>query len=64
MVKSVLANQPGAATDIVLLNAGAAIYAASLTPTLASGINKAREVIVNGSARAKLDALVTYSNSI
>ena len=62
MVKSVLDNQAGAALDIVLLNAGAAIYAANITDSLASGIEKARQVIANGTARAKLDALIAYSN--
>jgi anthranilate phosphoribosyltransferase len=62
MVKSVLDNQAGAALDIVLLNAGAAIYAANITDSLASGIEKARQVIANGGARAKLDALIAYSN--
>ena len=61
MVKSVLDNQAGAALDIVLLNAGAAIYAANITDSLASGIEKARQVIANGEARAKLDALIAYS---
>ena len=61
MVKSVLDNQAGAALDIVLLNAGAAIYAANITDSLASGIEKARQVIANGDARAKLDALIAYS---
>ena len=61
MVKSVLDNQPGAARDIVQLNAGAAIYAANITDSLAAGIEKAGQVIASGSARAKLDALIAYS---
>lgn len=61
MIKSVLNNQPGAALDIVLLNAGAGIYAANLVVTLADGINKARELIASGEARAKLATLVAYS---
>jgi anthranilate phosphoribosyltransferase len=61
MVKSVLDNQAGAARDIVLLNAGAAIYAANITDSLASGIDKARQVIASGSARVKFDALIAYS---
>lgn len=64
MIKSVLNNQPGAALDIVLLNAGAAIYAANLTHTLAKGIETARQVIASGAARAKLDALVQYSKKL
>lgn len=63
MVKSVLDNQPGAATDIVFLNAGAAIYAANITDSLTQGIETARQVIANGAARAKLDALIAYSNA-
>ena len=61
MVKSVLDNQDSAAKDIVLLNAGAAIYAANLTDTLAAGIEKARHVIASGEAKAKLDAQNAYS---
>lgn len=63
IISAVLTNQPSAATDIVLLNAGAAIYAADLTPTLAEGVVKAREVIANGAARAKFDALIAYSKN-
>jgi anthranilate phosphoribosyltransferase len=61
MVKSVLDNQAGPARDIVQLNAGAAIYAANITDTLAAGIEKAGQVIASGEARAKLDALIAYS---
>jgi anthranilate phosphoribosyltransferase len=61
MVKSVLTNQTGPALDIVCLNAGVAIYAADITDSLATGIAKAQEVIANGSAIVKLDALVAYS---
>lgn len=64
MVKSALDNQPGAARDIVLLNAGAAIYAANITGSLADGIEKARQVLTSGAALAKLDALITYSKKL
>lgn len=62
MVKSVLENEPGPARDIVVLNAGAAIYAADITDTLADGMDKARQVLASGAAKAKLDALIAYSN--
>lgn len=62
MVKAVLNNQAGAARDIVVLNSGAAIYAANLTPTLEAGIEKAQQMIENGAARDKFEALITYSN--
>jgi len=61
IVLSVLDNTAGAAKDIVVLNAGAAIYAANLTDSLATGIDQAQQVIANGTARAKLDALIAYS---
>ncbi|WP_394754613.1 anthranilate phosphoribosyltransferase [Crenothrix sp.] len=64
MVTSVLDNQPGAARDIVLLNAGAAIYAANLSDSLTNGIEHARQVIADGSALAKLNALITYSKTL
>jgi len=62
MLKSVLNNQTGAAKDIVVLNAGAAIYAANLTATLEAGIQKAQQVIENGTALEKFNALIAYSN--
>lgn len=61
MVKGVLQNQPGAARDIVVLNAGAAIYAADLVSTLEEGVKKAQEVIASGAAMEKLEALVACS---
>lgn len=62
-VKSVLAGEAGPARDIVLLNAGAAIYSADLVDSLAAGVQRAAEVIDSGEAAAKLDALVALSNS-
>ncbi len=64
MIKSALNNEAGAALDIVLLNAGAAIYAANLAGTLADGIGKARTVIASGAAWAKLEELVNFSKSL
>ena len=63
MVNSVLANKIGPARDIVLLNAGAAIYAANITESLAAGIKKAAQVIASGAARSKFDALIAYSKT-
>lgn len=64
MLRAVLDNVQGAALDIVLLNAGAAIYAAGVAPSLEAGVNQARSVIENGGARAKLEALVQVSKSL
>lgn len=63
VIKDVLDNRAGPARDIVVLNAGAAIYAANLVDSLAAGVEKAAEVIASGKARTKLDALVSLTNS-
>jgi anthranilate phosphoribosyltransferase len=63
VVKSVLNGEAGSASDIVALNAGAAIYAAGLADSLANGIQKAQQVIASGAAAVKLDELVKLSNS-
>lgn len=62
MLLDVLDNLPGAARDIVLLNAGAAIYAAGRADTLEQGIQKADHAIVSGAAKAKLQQLIEVSN--
>jgi len=54
MVRGVLAGDAGTARDIVLLNAGAALYAANVVFDVAAGIAKAAEVIDSGAAQAKL----------
>lgn len=62
MLLAVLDNQPGAARDIVLLNAGAAIYVAGITPSLAEGIEKARSVLASGAAMRKMQDLIAFSH--
>ena len=64
MLLGVLDHQPGAARDIVQLNAGAAIYAAGLAASLAEGIKKAGEAIAGGAAKNKLAQLIQASNEI
>ena len=63
MVLSALANEAGAARDIVALNAGAGVYVAGLAPTLAGGVQKALAVIASGAARKKLDAFVGFTQA-
>jgi anthranilate phosphoribosyltransferase len=63
MVKSVLENNDNPARDIVVLNAGAAIYAAGLTDNLPAGIKKAQTVLKNGAAREKLTAWINLTQS-
>ncbi len=60
MLRGVLEGQPGAARDIVLLNAGIALYAAGVAPSMQDGIARAAQSIDSGAAQAKLQALVAF----
>ena len=64
MILSVLDNQAGAAKDIVILNAGAALYAANVADSMKAGIAQARAAIESGAARGKLAGLVTLSQQL
>ena len=64
MLMSVLDNQPGAARDIVILNAGVALYAANVAETIQAGIAQARDAIESGAAKAKLVQLISLSKSL
>ena len=57
------AGKNSAARDIVLLNAGSAIYTAGLQANIHSGIEHAAKVIDSGGALAKLEALIQLSAS-
>jgi anthranilate phosphoribosyltransferase len=50
IVRRVFDNEVGPARDIVLLNAGAAIYAANVSRSLAEGVDMAREALSSGRA--------------
>lgn len=62
MLLSVLKNAPGAARDIVVMNAGAAIYAAGIVDTLGLGIRAAQRAIESGGALKKLHDLMEFTN--
>jgi anthranilate phosphoribosyltransferase len=64
IVLAVLANQAGPARDIVVLNAGAALYAADVARTLAEGVDKARAALESGEASKKLDAFVALTREL
>ena len=61
MLKAVLDNEPGAARDIVILNAGAALYAANVSSSIKSGVELARSVIASGAAKSKLAQFVAFT---
>ncbi len=60
-VLNVLNNKPGPERDIVLLNAGAALYAADIAASIADGITRARAALESGAARGKLDEFVNFT---
>jgi anthranilate phosphoribosyltransferase len=62
MLMAVLDNKPGPAFDVVVLNAGAAIYVAGVAESMEQGLEKARAAIETGAAKAKLTELVEFSN--
>ncbi len=64
MLLEVLENKPGPARDIVLLNAGAALYAANAAGNIESGVALARRVLEDGSARSKVDEYVKVTRGI
>lgn len=64
MLLGALANEPGPARDIVLLNAGATLYAANVVDSIAAGVDRAREAIASGAARAKLDQFVAATQAL
>lgn len=58
VLRRVLANEAGPARDIVVLNAGAALYAADVAHSLADGVERAREALASGRAAEKLEQFV------
>ena len=64
MLLGVLDDQPGAPRDIVILNAGAALYAANVAPSIREGMDQARAVLTSGAAKARLQQLVAATQSL
>ena len=60
MLRGVLDNQLGAARDIVMINAGATLYAANVASSIADGLARARVAIESGAAKAKLAQFVAF----
>ena len=64
LLQAVLDNEPGPARDIVILNAGVALYAADLVPGIAEGVAQAREAIACGKALAKMHQFVARAKEL
>jgi anthranilate phosphoribosyltransferase len=63
-IQRVLANEDGPIRDVVLLNAGAALYCAGVAGNVADGVKRAREAVASGRALAKLNQFVKFSNQL
>lgn len=64
MLMGVLDNQPGPARDIVALNAGVALYAANVAPTMVAGLQLAQQALESGAAKAKLGELMAFGAAL
>ena len=63
VTRAILSGGTGAKTDIVLLNAGAAIYVGGKAESIADGIRAARDVVASGAAMKKLEAFKALSHA-
>jgi anthranilate phosphoribosyltransferase len=62
--RRILAGEHGAARDVAVLNAGAAIYAGGAADSLAAGVAKAQQAIDSGNAAAALELFVTRTQEL
>lgn len=64
IARSVLAGEPGPPRDVVILNAGAALYVAGLADSIPAGIDRARIELDSGRARDKVEQVARSSQLI
>jgi anthranilate phosphoribosyltransferase len=64
LLRSVLANEAGPARDIVVLNAGVALYAANVASTMQAGVALARDVLASGQALAKMNQFIARTQEL
>lgn len=63
ILRSILAGEKGPKRDMVLLNAGAALYVSGAAKSIAEGIRLAAESIDSGKAQKKLELLIQMTNA-
>ena len=59
---AILGGEEGARREVVVANAGAALYVAGLAPTIAGGVEMARHALASGAGKQKLQELVDVTN--
>ena len=64
IARSVLEGERGAARDVALMNAAAALWAADAVPDLSAGVDRAARAIDEGAASAALSALIALSGEL
>jgi anthranilate phosphoribosyltransferase len=64
IIRSILNGVSGAATDLALLNGGAAVYVGGKADSVGEGVKVAREALLSGSAKRKLQDWIEASNSM
>jgi anthranilate phosphoribosyltransferase len=64
LLLAVLNNEPGPARDIVILNAGVALYAANVAATMVDGVALARQALDSGQALARMHQFVDRSKAL
>ncbi|MFM7533753.1 MAG: anthranilate phosphoribosyltransferase, partial [Rubrivivax sp.] len=63
-IQRALANEDGPVRDVVLLNAGAALYCAGVASSVTEGVRRAREAVASGAALARLSQFVNVTNRL
>ena len=63
LIKEAFSGKKGVARDIIVLNAGAAIYVSGLVNSFDDGITKASQILSDGSAQDRLDDYILASNN-
>lgn len=61
LIRAALGGTPGPAADMIALNAGAALYAAELQPSIRAGVARAQQILASGAAKQRLEHLAALS---
>lgn len=63
-ILAALDNEEGPVRDVVLLNAGATLYAANLVPSISAGVQSARSALASGAAKSKLQDFIGFTSKL
>ncbi len=64
LIRAAFNGEEGPVADVIALNAGAAVYVAGLAPTLADGVDRARQLLADGSVQRKLEQFLRFTQSL